>query len=183
MRKKKNPFLTFCFACIPGAGQMFLGFFKQGVSLMSTFIVVALLSSMFYDIPIYLFDFVIWFYAFFDAINKNAMTEEEFAAQEDKFMFVDGLDALPKLNAGKRRKGLAAVLICLGAYLLCNDVLSILTRFDIWIPYAVNEMIRRDLPQLIVACLVIWFGIRLIRGKKEDLTEDERKYLEGRDEK
>ena len=44
-------------------------------------------------------------------------------------------------------------------------------------------MIRRDLPQLIVACLVIWFGIRLIRGKKEDLTEDERKYLEGRDEK
>ena len=109
---------------------MFLGFFKQGVSLMSTFIVVALLSSMFYDIPIYLFDFVIWFYAFFDAINKNAMTEEEFAAQEDKFMFVDGLDALPKLNAGKRRKGLAAVLICLGAYLLCNDALSILTRIS-----------------------------------------------------
>ena len=91
MRKKKNPFLTFCFACIPGAGQMFLGFFKQGVSLMSTFIVVALLSGMFYDIPVYLFDFVIWFYAFFDAINKNAMTEEEFAAQEDKFMFADGL--------------------------------------------------------------------------------------------
>lgn len=44
---------------------MFLGFFKQGVSLMSTFIVVALLSGMFYDIPIYLFDFVIWFLRIF----------------------------------------------------------------------------------------------------------------------
>ena len=37
MKRKKGKFLTFCFSCIPGAGQMFLGFFKEGVSLMTMF--------------------------------------------------------------------------------------------------------------------------------------------------
>ena len=38
MIKKKNAILTFIFSLVPGAGEMFMGFMKQGVSLMSMFL-------------------------------------------------------------------------------------------------------------------------------------------------
>lgn len=38
MIKKKNAILTFIFSMLPGAGEMYMGFMKQGVSLMSMFL-------------------------------------------------------------------------------------------------------------------------------------------------
>ena len=38
---KKNAFLTFIFACIPGAGQMYYGYMKRGTSLLVYFYLVA----------------------------------------------------------------------------------------------------------------------------------------------
>lgn len=35
---KKNGFLTFIFACIPGAGQMYYGYMQRGLSLITMFI-------------------------------------------------------------------------------------------------------------------------------------------------
>ena len=37
MTKKKSGFLTFLFSWIPGAGEMYMGFMKMGVSLMGLF--------------------------------------------------------------------------------------------------------------------------------------------------
>ena len=34
---KKNALLTFIFACIPGAGQMYYGYMKRGLSLITFF--------------------------------------------------------------------------------------------------------------------------------------------------
>ena len=34
---KKNGFLTFVFACIPGAGQMYYGYMKRGLSMITIF--------------------------------------------------------------------------------------------------------------------------------------------------
>ena len=34
---RKNKFLTFCFALIPGVGQLYQGYMKRGVSLMILF--------------------------------------------------------------------------------------------------------------------------------------------------
>ena len=38
MKRKRGKFMTFILSCIPGAGQMYLGLFKEGVSLMLLFI-------------------------------------------------------------------------------------------------------------------------------------------------
>ena len=35
--KKKSRFLTFCFSMLPGAGEMYMGFMRTGVSLMLLF--------------------------------------------------------------------------------------------------------------------------------------------------
>jgi TM2 domain-containing membrane protein YozV len=46
MIKKKNSFLTFIFSLIPGAGQMYLGFMKRGLSLMSCFFFIILIENL-----------------------------------------------------------------------------------------------------------------------------------------
>ena len=91
MKRKRGPFMTFILSCIPGAGQMYLGFFKEGVSLMLLFIGVLVLSSWLYVDVLGLLAIVVWFYAFFDAINKNSMPDEEFAALEDHYVLLDYL--------------------------------------------------------------------------------------------
>ncbi len=45
MRKKTNKFLVFMFSLLPGAGHMFMGFMKTGVSLMSAFLFVIFLTA------------------------------------------------------------------------------------------------------------------------------------------
>ena len=66
--KKRNGFFVFCFSFIPGAVEMYMGFMKNGVSLMVTFMVFcvglmldfSLLSGLAAGLAV-----VTWFYAFF----------------------------------------------------------------------------------------------------------------------
>ena len=117
MKRKRGPFMTFILSCIPGAGQMYLGFFKEGVSLMLLFIGVLVLSSWLYVDVLGLLAIVVWFYAFFDAINKNSMPDEEFAALEDHYVLLENVQELPRLSVGKGRKFAAVFLILFGIYL------------------------------------------------------------------
>ena len=61
---KKSRFLSFVFGMIPGAGQMYLGYLKRGVSLMGLFGLITAVSSMFYLGVLTFLLPVIWFYAF-----------------------------------------------------------------------------------------------------------------------
>ena len=45
MKAKRNSFFTFLFSLLPGAGHMFMGFMKIGVSLMAAFTLVIFLAS------------------------------------------------------------------------------------------------------------------------------------------
>ena len=66
---RKSSFLTFCFAFIPGAGQMYLGMMKKGTAIMALFAALSFLSG-FLNLGILLAALpVIWFYSFFDTFN------------------------------------------------------------------------------------------------------------------
>ena len=43
---KKNAFLTFIFACIPGAGQMYYGYMKRGLSMITIFCLIIMASTL-----------------------------------------------------------------------------------------------------------------------------------------
>ena len=43
--KKKNRFLTFCFSCLPGAAEMYMGFMKMGLSLMLVFFAIIIIGK------------------------------------------------------------------------------------------------------------------------------------------
>ena len=46
MTKKKSKFFTFCCSLIPGAGEMYLGFLKQGISIMTTFFLIFVVAGI-----------------------------------------------------------------------------------------------------------------------------------------
>lgn len=183
MKRKKGKFLTFCFSCIPGAGQMFLGFFKEGVSLMTMFFGILILTNWLY-IEMFCFGaIIVWFYAFFDAMNKNSLPDEEFEELEDNYIWGSHLDGLTEITKGKGRNVLAIVLICLGIYMLCNSIISALAGMGIYISYEINEFLLHYVPQFAVAFIIIAVGIRMIMGKKKAFDFDDEKYFEGREDK
>ena len=78
MTKKKNGFWTFWFSFIPGAGEMYMGFMKMGISLMGLFCLVVFLAYTL-DMPAILFvGVIIWFYGFFHVHNNRYMDYEAF---------------------------------------------------------------------------------------------------------
>lgn len=179
MKKKKNRFLLFCFSLLPGAGEMYLGFMKTGVSLLSIFAVGVMLTG-YTGIGIMAFlPFVIWIYGFFHANNLGALSDEEFYRVEDGYLFglseVE-LGSVKDSIAGKYRKALAIILIILGASMLWQAFCRMLRRFvgnDFYYAYIsrFTGIVNDDLPKIVIALVIIWLGVKLIQGKKEELDK------------
>ena len=60
---KKNSFLTFCFAFIPGAGEMYLGMMKKGLAVMLLFWSLSMIAGVLFPPLLFLMP-VIWCYSF-----------------------------------------------------------------------------------------------------------------------
>lgn len=175
MRRKKNGFLTFIFSLIPGAGEMYMGFMKQGVSLMTVFWgIIFLYSSLFYtfDILIAILP-VIWAYSFFHVHNLRAMPDEQFHAQEDSYLFkLDQIFPKDGKLITQYRKFFSIVLIFLGIALLWQSLSSVIRWIipDTMMLYY-NSFVNM-LPRIVLSLFMVWSGIWLIKGKKKELYDD-----------
>lgn len=179
MRKKKSRFLLFCFSFIPGAGELYLGFMNMGLSLMLAFALMAVVIGV-TNIGILSFlPMVLWAYSFFHANNLGALSDEEFYRIEDTYLF--GLDyremeSFKKTISGRYRKVAAIILILLGVSMLwkvVTDYIYDIVGPDFYYAYIARYVnaISSDLPQLIISIVIIWCGIKLIRGKKTELDK------------
>lgn len=179
MKKKKNRFLLFCFSFLPGAGEMYLGFMKTGISLLSIFAICVMLTG-YTGIGIVAFlPFVIWVYSFFHANNLGALSDEDFYRVEDGYLFglnETELGSFKDSIVGKYRKALAIILIILGASMLWQAFCHMLWHLvgsDFYYEYIsrFTDIVSDDLPKVIIALVVIWLGVKLIQGKKEELDK------------
>lgn len=173
MTNKKSKFLTFFISLIPGAGEMYLGFYKTGASIMVLFFGGYGIFGYLFR-PFICFLPVLWFYSFFHTHNLNNMPDDEFYALEDDYLFHIQPSQLTSL-AMKYRKPLAFLLIFMGVGIIWNKVNHILSSIAHWFIWsdAVTSLIRywgNALPQLAAAVLIIWLGWRLIQNKKETLS-------------
>lgn len=169
MIKKRSKFLTFVFSLLPGAGHMYLGFMKMGLSFMAAFFFLIFLSTWLDIGPLLFVLPLIWFYAFFDCMNKRYSTDEEFLLLEDNYLF--SLDELVKIDKGLFKKhGLftGALLLLLGVYLIWNNMISGLSRYLPDGLYNAIHDITRAAPQIIVGIAIISVGTKLITGKKKE---------------
>jgi hypothetical protein len=180
MIRKKNSFLTFCFSFMPGAGQMYMGFMKRGISLMASFLIIILTAMWLRFNSILLALPVIWFYAFFDTFNLRSTPDDEFYTLEDRYiLFPDIVKGKSHLLQSKFRNIIAFVLIIIGISILWNNFCDFLYNL---LPETISIIIihfNNLIPQLIVAFAIIALGVYLINGKKNDLnSEDNMPQLE-----
>lgn len=170
MTKKKSGFLTFCFSLIPGAGEMYMGFMKQGVSIMAIFWLLVFFASFFNLGPVLFILPILWCYSFFNVHNIRGMADEEFYALEDDYLFHLDENALTGKLKGKQSSLLAWGLIIVGVAILWNYV----TGYIRWLlPSEIYWDIMDGVPQVAIAVLLIWCGAYLIRGKKKELDRKE----------
>lgn len=147
---------------------MFMGFMKLGVSIMALFFAIIFLSSwlgigsLLYILP------VLWFYAFFDSINKRYSSDEAFSQFEDHYLFsLNSLtDKHPSLSKhGSLIAGILAVVF--GVFILFKNALNTLESF---LPnqYYKISLLLSYAPQIIISVAIIALGIWLIVGKKKE---------------
>ncbi len=165
MNNQKNRFWTFCLSLVPGAGEMYFGLYRQGVSLMLTFIALCVLPMMIGMGALFVFAAVVWFYSFLHTHNLRALPLEEFCRIEDRWFWPE-ID-LEHTNVFSRI--VAVVLILVGAGLLWQNLFSWVYWF---LPDGPLEIIFRNLPETAVGALILLLGVWLIRGKKKELQEE-----------
>ena len=178
VRRTKSKFWTVFWSLIPGAGQMYQGLMKRGVSLMALFTGVIIVATMAYlSVLIFLLP-VIWFYAFFDTLNRINMTVEELRVQPDAFLFVGSYPskgtppAIAKLLDGRHTiLGIALILfaVWLAIKLVVNQILRSQIPHDLY--YALERIVN-TLPSLLIPVLCIAIGVKLLSGGKKP-TYDE----------
>lgn len=173
MITKRSKFWTMVFAFLPGAGHMYNGFMKLGVSFMGLFFGIWIVASVINIGPIAFLAAVVWFYAFFDCINRVFQADDEFYAQEDYYLFTREQMERWNIHIFRERNLLVGVvLIIIGIYALWNNVvLSYLSGLGILSPeiYEGIAYIGRLVPQLMIGVLIIWAGVALIVGKKKEI--------------
>ena len=177
MNNQKNRFWTFIFSLVPGAGEMYFGLYRQGISLMLIFfallfIPMALNLSLFCVLAI-----VVWFYSFLHVHNMRHMPVEEFQLIEDKCIW-EGLNINFQWNSTYKTV-VALLLIVVGIFLLWNNFTDLL-----W--YVLPNNVIADfiysftyrLPRIVIALLIIFLGAKLIGGKKKELEQEEADCVE-----
>lgn len=177
MQRKKSRFLVFLLSFIPGAGEMYMGFMRMGLSLMLGFLILAAIVGITNLGALAVFPVAMYAYSFFHANNLATMDDRAFHSIPDEYLFgFGGLDHMQLRLEGRNRKIAAVILIVLGVMMLWQVVFNLLCDifgWDNWFLSSVYYFVRDELPRGVVGIGVIWAGLALIRGKKVSIGEEE----------
>lgn len=172
MKHKKNKYWTLLFSLMPGAAEMYMGFMKNGFSIMAVFFASFIIPSVLRVRDVFLLLAVmVWFYGFFHARNLAACSEEELQEIPDDYIWSSfgKIEKIEISNPTLKKWG-AVILIFYGLSLLWQSVsqlfYSIVPEYMRIYLYPVME----EVPQIAAAFIIIAIGIKLIIGKKEALN-------------
>lgn len=157
---KKNGFLTFIFACIPGAGQMYYGYMQRGLSIAMMLMLCVMAATVIE--PLLFLCLVIWMYSFFDTydlIRHMAAGEPK----EDSLLVLGNYEEIKKLLPQHNRL-IGWGLIGFGVWalydlLIGNWVYKILTNV---LGYGHAWDIINGIPNLVVGGLLVFAGFKLL---------------------
>lgn len=156
---KKNPVLTFLFACIPGAGQMYYGYMQRGLSMIALFCGCFLLGML--AGPLAITCGIVWMYSFFDTYDliRYLVAGEP---KEDSLLLVGDWSDFKRLIP-QHNKLLGWGLIILGVWALYDNfvrpaLVSLLRSIgieDAW--YWLDQV-----PTLVAAVVLVVAGLWLL---------------------
>lgn len=176
----KNGLLTLLFAFIPGAGQMYQGYMKRGLSLMLMCCVIGVLAMLF--APIALFLMLVFMYSFFDTLNLRAQIALGNAPADDYLVHLDPKDKRLARLLLDSHKLVGWALIAFGALiayqsLIMNILGDLVYRWGHSSPvFRALYLVMASLPDVVVCVVLIVCGVWLVKGphpaKKPDASKD-----------
>lgn len=174
MKKKKSKFWLGVFSLVPGAGEMYLGFMKMGVSLMLMCGLTIALMAMTDIMALSVIVVTIYIYSFFHANNLGRMNDQAFQEMEDCYLFgMNGLFSVRDSVKGRYKKIAGGILVLFGLAMLWNALFSVLCDIFGWDNEMLREIyrfMRDEFPRVLIGVAVTWGGIWLLRGKKTQST-------------
>ena len=168
---KKNGFLTFIFACIPGAGQMYYGYMQRGLSLITMFIACFIVGAIIN--PLAALAIIVWMYSFFDTYDlvRHLAAGDP---KEDGLLLIGNFDDVKKLIP-QHTKLVGWGLIGFGVWalydlLIGNWVYKILTNV---LGYGHAWDIINGIPNLVVGGLLVFAGFKLLNMNPAKKNSDD----------
>lgn len=157
---KKSLFWTFAFACVPGAGQMYLTYMKRGLSLMTLFFGIGTIIALTRMEELLFIAPIIWAYSFFDTFNIRNASVEELEEMPDKFILnLDDSDYVKKFWS-KRHFGIGFMLVVIGTYIMLINT-GIL-------PLVITQWVQRYFPTFVITIILIAVGVKFMVGDKDE---------------
>lgn len=174
MKKQKKGFLTFICSLIPGAGELYMGFEKQGMSILIAFwgiVAVAVFTGMSFilcTLPI------IWIYSFFHTHNLKNLTEEEFMLEEDRYLIHLGylIDNKEELLQ-KYRTVIAGALILIGVIVIGKALISVLWNMIPMYLYDIFSSAIHLIGGGVIGIGIIILGVYFLRKRDETDEKEE----------
>ena len=167
---KKNGILTLLFAFIPGAGQMYQGYMKRGLSLVLMAAAISMAAMLIPPIAFALL--VVFMYSFFDTFNLRAQISMGIAPEDDYLVHFDPQDKRLARMLMDSHKLVGWGLIALGAIVFYNNIIMRVLGDVMWRWGQDNPVFRAiylmldALPQIVVCVALIVCGMWLVRGPK-----------------
>ena len=169
---KKNGLLTFIFACIPGAGQMYYGYMQRGLSIAMILILCVMAATVVE--PLLFLCLVIWMYSFFDTydlIRHLAAGEPK----DDDLLLPANWDNIRAILP-QHNKLLGWGLIAFGVWALYDILIAdwMTTVLEHFFGYGYAYDIIHGIPNILVGILLVVAGIKLLGlhpAKKADPNE------------
>ena len=176
----KNGLLTLLFAFIPGAGQMYQGYMKRGLSLMLMCCAICVLAVLFS--PIAFFLLLVFMYSFFDTLNLRAQIALGNAPAGDYLVHLDPKDKRLARLLLDSHKLVGWLLIAFGALIAYQNLImnifgDLVYRWGHSSPvFRALYLVMASLPDVVVCVVLIVCGVWLVKGphpaKKPDASKD-----------
>ena len=180
----KNGILTFFFAFCPGAGQMYQGYMKRGLSLITMFCLFVAAGVTMLDV-LAVGCAIVWMYSFFDTFNLRAQIGAGTAPQDDYLVHINWNDKRMEQFMMDSHKLVGWGLIALGVLLAYKNIIMNTLGYLLWrwgkeIPFfRALYLVLDELPEIVVCVALIVCGLWLVKGpkgkkqKKDSAPEEE----------
>ena len=165
----KNGFLTLLFAFIPGAGQMYQGYMKRGLSLI---LMCCAIGAVLFS-PVALFLLVVFMYSFFDTLNLRAQIALGKAPEDDYLVHLDPKDKRLARMLMDSHKLVGWVLIVFGVLIVYENIIMEMLNEVLWrwgrdsVAFRAFYLVMDRLPDVVACVAFILCGVWLVRGPRK----------------
>ena len=174
--KRKHGLLLFIASCIPGCGEMYQGYMKRGVSILTAFCAVFALAVFLEIGALAVLMIPLWLFSFFDSYNLRGQTDAQAEANPDAYLFgLSDMDSRRMSDLLQKRHSLVGWgMVILGVYVLFDTFVGRLMHLLCeWMgQWWLYDVVMRDVPRMVVTVGIIALGVWFIRGPKKEKMED-----------